>query len=159
MVDQALFRTAMARTATGVAVVTTDGPGGRRGITVSSMCSLSLEPPSVLACVHKESSATRAIAINQVFCANVLADHQAKLSDVFAGRDPAFADDRFKVARWARLRTGSPVLERALVAFDCELAESVHYGTHEILIGRVVELTMGDARPLIYADRTYRRVG
>jgi flavin reductase (DIM6/NTAB) family NADH-FMN oxidoreductase RutF len=49
------LREAMGRTAAGVTVVTTDGPAGRAGLTVSSPCSLSLEPASILFCVHAGS--------------------------------------------------------------------------------------------------------
>ena len=72
MVETDRFREAMRRMASGVSVITTDGPAGRFGVTVSSLCSLSLEPPSVLACVHHLSPALRAVIENGVFCANVL---------------------------------------------------------------------------------------
>ncbi len=158
MLDVDLFRAAMARTASTVGVVTTDGPAGRRGVTVSSMCSLSLEPPSVLACVHHLSPACSAIAENGVFCANLLADDQRAVSESFAGRIPAWRGDKFACAQWQRLTTGSPALEDALAIFDCELDQVVRYGTHDVLMGRVVEVRMHEGRPLLYADRCYRRV-
>ena len=152
------FRDAMRRMASGVSVVTTDGPAGRFGVTVSSMCSLSLEPPSVLACVHHMSPALKAIVANGVFCANVLASEQAHVSDSFAGRLLEMKDDKFACAQWDALHTGSPVLKDAFIAFDCRLSREVEFGSHRILMGTVVELVARDGRPLIYADRAYRSV-
>ncbi|HEX2114352.1 MAG TPA: flavin reductase family protein [Alphaproteobacteria bacterium] len=158
MVDADRFREAMRRMASGVSVITTDGPAGRFGVTVSSMCSLSLEPPSVLACVHYLSPALRAIVDNGVFCANVLCAEQTRVSESFAGRLLELKDDKFACAEWDRLATGSPVLRDALIAFDCRLSREVEFGSHRILMGTVVELAARDGKPLIYADRSYRSI-
>src|SRR4051794_30263472 len=128
MVEAERFREAMRRMASGVSVVTTDGPAGRFGVTVSSMCSLSLEPPSVLACVHHMSPALRAVKENGVFCANVLRFEQSHVSDSFAGRLLELKDDKFACAEWHALATGAPVLRDALIAFDCRLSREVEFG-------------------------------
>jgi flavin reductase (DIM6/NTAB) family NADH-FMN oxidoreductase RutF len=148
----------MRRMASGVSVVTTDGPAGRFGVTVSSMCSLSLEPPSVLACVHHMSPALQAIIDNGAFCANVLRVEQALVSDSFAGRLLELKDDKFACAEWEKLATGSPVLRDALIAFDCRLSREVEFGSHRILMGTVVDLVAREGNPLIYADRGYRSI-
>lgn len=158
MVDADRFREAMRRMASGVSVVTTDGPAGRFGVTVSSMCSLSLEPPSVLACVHHMSPALRAIVENGVFCANVLCFEQSHVSDSFAGRLLQLKDDKFACAEWKALATGAPVLHDALIAFDCKLSREVEFGSHRILMGTVVDLVSREGSPLIYSDRGYRSV-
>lgn len=158
MVAADRFREAMRRMATGVSVITTDGPAGRFGVTVSSMCSLSLDPPSVLACVHHLSPAFAAIVENGVFCANVLGVEQSRVSESFAGRLVELKDDKFACAEWGALATGSPVLNDALIAFDCRLSRDVEFGSHRILMGTVLELIARDGPPLIYADRSYRSV-
>lgn len=158
MIDAERFRDAMRRMASGVSVVTTDGPSGRFGVTVSSMCSLSLEPPSVLACVHQMSPALRAIVENGVFCANVLAADQSRVSDSFAGRVAELKADKFACAEWDTLETGSPILKDALIAFDCRLTKEVEFGSHRILMGTVLDVAARDGLPLIYADRGYRSV-
>jgi flavin reductase (DIM6/NTAB) family NADH-FMN oxidoreductase RutF len=158
MVEPDRFREAMRRMASGVSVVTTDGPAGRFGVTVSSMCSLSLEPPSVLACVHHMSPALQAIIDNGAFCANVLRVEQALVSDSFAGRLLELKDDKFACAEWEKLATGSPVLRDALIAFDCRLSREVEFGSHRILMGTVVDLVAREGNPLIYADRGYRSI-
>ena len=156
MVEAGRFREAMRRMASGVSVITTDGPAGRFGVTVSSMCSLSLEPPSVLACVHHMSPALQAVIENGVFCANVLCFEQAHISDSFAGRMVELRDDKFACAEWHALKTGAPALRDALIAFDCRLSHQAEFGTHRILMGTVVDLVARDGSPLIYSDRAYR---
>ena len=140
----------MARVASCVSVVTTDGPAGRAGLTVSAMCSLSADPPSLLVCINRASRAGRIIRINGVFCVNVLASHQAAIARRFAARG-----DRFLELDWGRFGTGAPVLREAIAVFDCNLTRGADYGTHDILIGVVAETEEREGLPLLYVGRTY----
>jgi flavin reductase (DIM6/NTAB) family NADH-FMN oxidoreductase RutF len=149
-----LFVSAMSRAANGVNVVCTDGLAGREGVTVSSACSVTAEPPSLLACIHHQSGAATAIEHNGVFCLNVLAVGQQRVSEAFAGRLDAL-EDRFAVARWRTLATGSPVLEDAVAAFDCRVDHMLTEGTHRIFIARVVAAWEGQGVPLVYSRRSY----
>ena len=151
------FRAAMRRTAAGVAVVTTHGPAGRGGITVSSFCSLSLEPPSVLVCIRKDSTTLRRIVENRVFAANVLAEDQSELAAAFAS--PATPHERrFSLGQWGETGPGGPVLHGAVAHFDCKLAHVHDYGSHTIVIGEVIDAASHDARPLIYAEQAFHRL-
>ena len=136
--DVALFRQAMGRTASGVTVVTTDGEAGRGGVTVSSLCSLSMEPPSVLFCLNKGSRALETLLGNGVFVANILAHDQHRVADSFAGLIPELREDRFKVAEWDQMQTGAPALHGALCRFDCRIASVFEFGTHHIIAGEVL---------------------
>ena len=109
---------AMSEAAATVSVVTTDGPAGRAGVTVSAMCSVSADPPTILVCVHHLSPACEAIRENGAFCVNVLGDEQSIISDTFAGRAPAPGGDKFDCAAWRTLATGAPALDDPLVALD-----------------------------------------
>ena len=80
-IDPAQFREAMGRTASGVTVVTSDGAAGRVGVTVSSLCSLSMDPPSVLFCIHRDSRTLPAILATLLTLWAV--------SDARDGRNPA----------------------------------------------------------------------
>lgn len=154
------FVAGMRQAASGVSVVTTDGPGGRFGATVSAMTSVCAEPPALLVCVHHENLVAPAITRNGVFCVNVLHEHQRELSDVFAGRlRLAPGEDRFGHGAWRRLETGAPVLERPLAAFECRLARREEFGSHGLFIGVVVAVHEGSGSPLLYYDRGYRRLG
>lgn len=148
------FVSAMSRAANGVHVVCTDGLAGREGVTVSSACSVTAEPPSLLACIHHLSAAAEAIEHNGVFCLNVLSAGQRAVSEAFAGRIDGL-EDRFSVARWRTLLTGSPVLEGAVAAFDCKVDHMLTEGTHRIFIARVVAAWEGLDLPLVYSRRRY----
>jgi len=157
-IDPVHFRQAMGKTASGVTVVTSDGEYGRIGVTVSSLCSLSMEPPSVLFCLHKGSQALPKLLGNGVFAANILAQGQQRVSDSFAGLIPELREDRFAAGDWDELHTGSPLLQGALCRFDCKIAQVFEFGTHHIIAGEVVALETHADDPLIYSDRSYRRI-
>ena len=154
------FIEGMSRSASTVSVVASDGPAGRAGVTVSTLCSVSAEPPQLLVCVHHKSSACGVIRENGRFCVNVLRDDQTVVSDTFAGRLEAPGGDKFACAQWRELATGAPALDGALVAYDCHLARYVRCGSHLIFIGDVVDVAVGDdseddCRVLVYANRAY----
>ena len=155
------FLAGMASAAATVNVVTTDGPAGRFGVTVSAMSSVSAdgERPTLLVCVHHTSAAARAILVNRVFCVNVLRDDQAAVSECFAGRIKPGNGDRFSCAAWAPLTSGAPRVAGSLVAFDCHLGADMRVGTHHVFFGEVVDLVLGTpGSPLVYANRSYGRV-
>ncbi len=152
------FRETMRRTASGVAILTTDGAAGRAGLTVSTLCSLSMEPPSVVACVHRDNRALETMMTNGAFVANVLADDQENVAKAFAGMIPEFRKDRFACGLWQQLATGAPALHGALAAFDCKTASTFDFGTHRIIIGEVVDVVSGDGHPLLFTDRNFRRL-
>lgn len=154
------FVEGMSRAATFVAVATTDGEGGRAGVTISSLTSVSAdgEHPSLLACIHHLSPAATAILKNRAFCANLLAEDQHTLSDLFAGRGGDNRDARFDRAKWQAGPLGQPMLEGATAIFECRLATSVLWETHHIMVGRVTQVILADnPHALLYGQRGYRR--
>ncbi|MGH6931666.1 MAG: flavin reductase family protein [Dongiaceae bacterium] len=150
------FLEGMSRAATSVTIVTTDGPAGRTGVTVSAMSSVSADRPALLVCVHQASPACAAIKANGSLCVNLLRDDQSDISDRFAGRIKSPDGDKFHGASWRRLATGAPALDEALVAFDCTVMKVIDWGTHTIFIADVVDTELADdGRPLIYTQRNY----
>lgn len=156
MIEADIFKNAMRNMATGVSVLTTDGPAGRRGVTVSAVCSLSAEPPSLLACVHHLSQFAQAVTDNGAFCVNVLAEDQWRIADCFAGRIPELREDKFAGASWAIRSSGCPVLVGAAASFDCRLERVESYATHRLVMGSVQDAATREVLPLIYADQDYR---
>lgn len=155
------FLAGMASAAATVNVVTTDGPAGRFGVTVSAMSSVSADGdrPTLLVCVHHASAAAAAIRANGVFCVNVLRESQASISDCFAGRIKTGDGDKFSCATFVPQRSGAPRVDDALVAFDCHLVSEVRVGTHHVFFGEVSDLVLsGPGSPLLYANRAYGRV-
>lgn len=150
------FLEGMSHAAATVNIVTTDGPAGKAGATVSAMSSVSADSarPSLLVCVNKNAFSAEIIRENKKFCVNVLRDTQAWISDGFAGRTGA--EDKFTIGTWNKTGLGSWALENAVVTFDCELVEEILYGTHYIFIGEVEEAEVTPGGPtLVYSNRSY----
>lgn len=151
------YRNAMAHFAGAVHVVTTDGPSGRRGVTVIAACSVSDNPPTVLVCLNRENANNECFLKNGVFALNTLsADHEA-LSNAFSGLTGLPQDERFALTKWDTIATGAPALIDAAAVFDCRLVDSKDLATHRVYFGKVTGLRIGaNLRPLIYHDRGYR---
>jgi flavin reductase len=149
------FVEAMAAAVSGVNVITTDGPAGRFGLTVSAMCSVSADPPTVLACIHRKSPVRSAILRNQVFCVNVLATRQHWLANTFAGVAQAGHAYDFAAARWERGVNEVPRLVDAVANFDCLLENAHEAGSHTIFVGRVAATLHQTGKPLLYTNRHY----
>lgn len=149
------FIEAMSRCVTGVTVVTTDGPSGRFGQTVSASASVSADPPMVLVCINRRSPIRAVILEHGAFGVNALRADQRRLSESFAGRPRRGLPYDFTAARWERGDVGSPLLVGAVAAFDCRLDNAIEAGTHTIFIGDVRQALFGPGVPLVYARRAY----
>jgi flavin reductase len=156
---RAQFIEGMSRAAFCVNVVTTDGPAGRAGVTISAMSSVSADGgnPTVLVCINQQSRTAAAILENRTFCINVLRDDHADIADRFGGRVNREDGDRFAGASWVEGGTRAPRLANAVAAFDCRLLSSELVGTHHVFIGAVGSVTTGSGTALVYADRAYGR--
>lgn len=151
------FVAAMRATVSGVNVLATDGPAGRFGLTVSAFCSVSADPPLVLACINSRSPACAAVQANGQFRVNVLEIQQRHVADRFAGRPADGAPYDFSTPGWALDAQGVPVLVDALASFGCRLETAVAAGTHQIFIGRVLDAREAKGTALLYSQRAYGR--
>ncbi|HEY0123587.1 MAG TPA: flavin reductase [Rhizobium sp.] len=148
------FRNAMSRLAAAVNIVTTDGPGGRTGFAATAVCSVSDNPPSLVVCINRSSSAYRPVIENRVLCVNVTGDTHQPVCQLFGGKTPA--KERFAQGAWTTMETGAPVLENALEAFDCRISEIHSSGSHDLLVCEVLALKpRSEGRGLIYFERAY----
>jgi flavin reductase (DIM6/NTAB) family NADH-FMN oxidoreductase RutF len=158
-VDQAAFRDAMARLGAAVHVVTSAGPGGKTGFTATAVCSVSDQPATLLVCLNRRSKSAPLLAQNGVFCVNTLGADEEKLADMFAGRSGVHLDERFNVGEWTTLKTGSPVLASAVIAFDCRTLEIKTVASHNVIFGVCEAVRLGPPGPaLVYHDRLYKKV-
>ncbi len=156
------FLGAMSRAVQTVNVVTSDGPAGRVGMTVSAMTSVSADTalPTLLVCLNQAARATPAVLENGRFVVNVLRDDQAYIADAFAGRLRNRLADRFSVTDWAAMPSGLPRVARPLAAFDCRLASASLIGTHHVITGEVAAIHQAPAgQPLLYTHRHYGSPG
>ncbi len=156
VVDSDAFLAAMRQVAATVTVVTTDGPAGRAGATVSAFTSLSADPPSVIVCLRADSRIARTVLDNRAFCVNVLPEDAVNVARAFAGPSPDDPADRFRDLEIAYGAHG-PLLPRA-TSFSCALMEHVLHNTHAICIGSVRALAVAGEKPLTYLSGDYHRV-
>jgi flavin reductase (DIM6/NTAB) family NADH-FMN oxidoreductase RutF len=155
-ITQAEFRHVLGHFASGVTVVTTTLDDHCYGITVSSFCSLSLEPPLVLICIDRRLNSHDVIAKAGWFGVNILAEDGAALSQHFASRLP----DKFATVAHHRGETGMPLLDDALATIECRLVNALPGGDHSIFVGEVVATTTHpDAKPLLYYRSDYHKLG
>jgi flavin reductase len=157
---RAAFVEGMSRASTFVAVATTEGDGGRAGVTVSSLTSVSAdgEMPSLLVCINRQSAAATAILQNQAFCANLLAESQQDIANLFAGRGATDREERFDRVTWEAGVLGQPLLAGATASFECRLATALLWETHHIIVGRVESVRLSDdTSALLYGQRAYRK--
>jgi flavin reductase (DIM6/NTAB) family NADH-FMN oxidoreductase RutF len=155
-IDPRDFRSALGCFATGVCVVTTLDPGGKReGLTVNSFSSVSLDPPMVLWSLSRGASCAPAFREAEYFAVNVLAEddqalcaHFAKAGDKFAGYPDRFAPGL----------GGVPVLRGASASFECHTRWRNYGGDHIILIGVVERYAHTELPPLVFHRGRYVKV-
>lgn len=151
------FKDAMRRVASTVCVLTTVHEGMRWGLTATAVCSLSVKPPALLACVNRCAEAHSAIVGSRRIGINILSVNQTAIARRFSGESGDRGEQRFAEGDWFNASTGAPLLSTAIAAFDCAIDEILSDVTHSILICRVQTLQIGDhAPPLLYSDRAYR---
>jgi flavin reductase len=157
-IGQSVFRDAMAKLGAAVNIITTDGPAGRAGFAASAVCSVTDTPPTLLVCLNRNASVFATFEANRILCVNTLSPGHEKLSSLFGGKTPV--DERFAAADWTAGVTGAPMLDDAMVSFDCTVASSVDVGTHKVLFCTVVGIREnGHGEGLIYFKRGYHKVG
>jgi 4-nitrophenol 2-monooxygenase / 4-nitrocatechol 4-monooxygenase, reductase component len=145
--DQGLYREVVSHFATGVAVITARHDGVDFGMTASALASLSVEPPTLLVCLSRESVTHSAIHSAGAFGVNILTESQGEIAKRFAGTDRAQKFDELRV-RHGEL--GQPLLLDALARLECRVAEPVTGGTHTIFLGTVQNAEADEGAPLTY---------
>lgn len=155
------YREALARFATGVAVVTTieDTPEGVQpwGTTVNSFTGISLDPPLVMVSIGHERSIHPIIERTGRFGVNILAEDSQAISDCFAGAPSPLPRSAFCNADFTLGRAGLPVLGQAIAYVSCEVDRVIEAGDHTMYLGRVIETACRDeiGWPLLYFRRRY----
>lgn len=157
MVEATVFKNAMSSLTSAVNVVTTVGESGYHGFTASAVCSVTDTPPTLLVCMNKSSRSHAYFVESKILTVNVLAAQHEHLSNVFASK--MSSEERFKHGTWTELATGAPVLEDALVSFDCQIEQIQEVGTHTIFICPIVAIQQNPQdHSLVYFNRAYHQV-
>ena len=136
------FRSAMRQLTGGVSVVTAGSGRDISGMTVTSVSSLSVDPPAWIVSINREASSWPLVKRYGFFGVNILTSDQIDIADRFTGKGGLKGADRFAGARWMTRASGVPLLVDALAAIDCEVEDVVERHSHAIVIGRVLDVTI-----------------
>jgi flavin reductase (DIM6/NTAB) family NADH-FMN oxidoreductase RutF len=169
----------MRQVASTVVVVTSYVSGRPWGTTISGFMSVSVEPPLCLVSLLRETVIWSAVAERGHFGVSVLPPGLSSVARLASapGR-PKYIDmvcteaslagawDCFVSGRSASVGGDDPAgrdpeVAGAIAHLDCDVYRSVTVADHELVIGRVIEVSSGSGRgdPLLYLAGEYRQVG
>jgi flavin reductase (DIM6/NTAB) family NADH-FMN oxidoreductase RutF len=125
------------------------------GLTATSVCSVSMDPPSILVCVNRDSNSHQLITESGRFCANYLSLDQKAIAESFAS--PGTGPEKFeRASAGAREEDGWVELKGCLANLCCEVSQSIEAGTHSIFIGTVKRVSVSEGGvPLLYGMRGF----
>lgn len=150
------FRLAMRRVAATVNVITLTVDGQPIGITATAVSSLSMEPPSLLACINRTASVHTSMADMAHFRVNILHRDQEDIARMFADRSRE--PDRFTHG-WEIGSLAPPRLIDAQASVLCRRIDHHPFGTHSIFIGVIEDVSVReDVSPLLYWNGRYGAV-
>ena len=151
--DTLRYRQVIGNFATGVAIVTCNGPDGPTGLTTNAITSVSLEPLLLLVCFDNSSRTLPAVREARRFAVNVLRAGQEELASVFASK--RVAHEKFEAATHM-VAHGVPVLDGALAWLACDLEAMHPAGDHTIGIGAITHMDADpDGEPLVWFRGDY----
>ena len=134
------FRGAMRHLTGGVSIITAGRGDDISGMTVTSVSSLSVDPPSLIVSINRAASSYQLIKRHGVFGVNILTADQLDIAERFTGKGGLKGAERFAGAEWTTRASGVPLLVGALTAIDCEVEEVIERHSHAIVIGRVLDV-------------------
>ncbi|MFI6206319.1 flavin reductase family protein [Streptomyces sp. NPDC051041] len=150
------FRAMMSGFPTGVCIVTCTAPDGApRGMTCSSLCSVSLTPPTLLVCLRDGSPTLEGILDSGGFAVNLLHEGAQEAAELFASGDPR----RFDLLPWERSpeAAGPHLVRDAHTVADCEVVLTQKMGDHVTVFGEARGIRHRQPRPpLLYGLRQFR---
>jgi flavin reductase (DIM6/NTAB) family NADH-FMN oxidoreductase RutF len=144
----------MAQLPSSVVVVSALSPSGYRGLTASSLVSISVEPPMILVGLEREAATRAAVVDQKAFNVSVLTRRQEFIAERFAGRAPAI-EPLWKEIPHRLGMNGIPLIEGCAAWLECRLAQVHPAGDHDICVGEVEAAIKGSGDPLILWDRTF----
>ena len=149
------FRIGMRKYIYSVSVISNaQSNGARNAITVSSVTSISINPPGIITCINKKSSIHESLVPNSKFCINLLNEKQQDIAEICS--DPNRINERFKNIEW--IGDKPPIMKNALVNIICKVDKIVEYKTHSVVIGLVQKIKNSEYKnPLMYQEGMYKK--
>jgi len=155
-VTRSSFKEAMAHLASGISVLTCAHEKELFGMTISSLKSVGLDPPTVSVCVEGRSQMIEAIRKAGSFGVTLLRQEQRHLGEHFADVQLSHAD-RFKHIAY-RVVKGCPLIEGGLSAMACKVAQEVSIAENVVFYGHITHVQSEPGDPLIYYYRDWREL-
>jgi len=150
-VQTEFFTEAMTRLVSGVAVITARRADGMPcGLLVSSICSYSVSPPSVLIAIDRSTRSYATLTSCGEFGAHLLGSEHTSMAHRFAGR----VDDKFSGLSWSWDGT-VPRLNDVPVYLNCASSALFYHADHAIVIGAVKDGYVQPSEPLVYFQRRF----
>ena len=150
------FKKAMRSFPGAVSILTTHDCGEPAGMTMTATCSLTADPPMLLACINRSATSHQPIQRAGRFTVNVLSAGDVAIAKHFT---VARMSERFQAGDWTPLPSGGLALGSACTTFDCRLVADIPFSTHSIFIGAVEHVVVRAERsPLVYVDGRYATV-
>jgi flavin reductase (DIM6/NTAB) family NADH-FMN oxidoreductase RutF len=135
------FRSVMRRLAGGVAIVTAGRGDDITGITVTSLTSLSADPPRLLVSINRHAASFGLIERHRLFGVSILGSDQQALADRFSS-DRLKGRQRFEGAAWSVGPSGVPLLTESLATVECQAEEIMERYSHGIIVGRLLSMEL-----------------
>lgn len=156
------FREAFRQHPAGVSVITADATEGPVGLTATSVCSVSLDPPAVAFSLSALSTTAPAIRAAPTVVVHLLDSAAQHLAERFA----TSGIDRFADTSWRRLPTGEPLLQEAATWFRGQLVETVELGGSTVAVMEILQSGCRSSgqdqdnddagrTPLVYCNRSW----
>ncbi len=145
-----------ARLAGAVSIVAGQDEAGPFGLVVSSLTVLSVEPARVLFCIRKAASCYARLLAAPSLSLTVLGAEDEDEATAFTTRNrlaPRFVSDR-----WELEEARPPRLQGGLVSLEGEVFQRISADSHTIFILNVEHSRHEEAEPLLYFNRSYRRL-
>lgn len=150
------FRGAMRHLPGGVSIITAGRGSDISGMTVTSVSSFSVEPPTLIVSINREASSWPLIRRHGSFGVNILAADQTAIAERFTGKGGLKGVARFAGLESITLVSGVPLLAGVLAAIDCHVEDIIERHSHALLIGRVLDIrASGRSAALAYWDGQY----
>ena len=154
MKDQ--FIKAMRRLVYPVCIASTNTNGENHAITVSSVTSVSIDPPSLLVCINKTSSFLSSLKIYDYLNINFLSAQQKEIATLCSSRK--YANERFEGNLWLNDANSVPYLRESQSIVFGQVAKMIEHDTHIIIVVSINEVILnnpGEPDALLYCNGEY----
>jgi len=157
--DQAIssdmFKQSMRLLAGGVCILATNSEGDWCGLTMTAVCSLTLDPPSLVACVNQSTGTHRMMTRTKRVSINVLSNDQTDMAELFSS-NAVRGQERFEKGKWIEMASGVPALVDALAVLDCEVLQQTSVGEHSVFFcGVKSAMLQPDRGALVHFNRKF----